>query len=382
MYTIYANDNLIYSPDLVSDGLFITNPSFSKEVNKSGSCQFYIYPENPFYDKIEVLKTIIVVKEDDEEVWRGRVLKAEKNFDKRKSVQCEGVFSYFVDSIIRPFKHTKTMPEQFRYIIEKHNEQIELWKQFEVGTIDVEDLYGSKEWEETSYKQTLDHLNGFLNDYGGYVTFGFNPSSGKNIISYVKNPGAESSQVIEFGENLLDLTETINPTNVFTVIIPVAYDSNGNQIDIKPYNNNKDYIESAEGVAKYGQVVQEYTLTKDYANANDVITDATKYLNDNIKASTTIEVKALDLHLLNPSVRRLNVYDIIKVDSKPHGINEQQMCSKITIDMENPDNSDYVIGTIPTGIEDIIAKDTKKVSSTSSSGGGGSSLPDGDNVQY
>lgn len=359
MYSIYANDSLIYSPDLVSDNLFITSPSYSKEANKSGSCQFYIYPENPFYDKIEVLKTIITVKENGKEVWRGRVLKSEKDFDKRKTIVCEGSLSFFVDSCIRPFEHTKTMPDQFRYIITEHNNQIEEFKQFEVGEITVEDIYGSKKWEEKSYKTALDHINSLVDDYGGYLVVTYDTTNHKNKIDYLANPGKQTNQTIEFGENLLKLADVTNPSNVFTVLIPIGYDSEGNPIDIKPYNNNKDYIESAEGIAQYGKIIKDNTFEKDYTNANDLITDATKFLNDNIKASRTIEVNAVDLHMIDPTINGFDVYDIIPIKSKPHGIDENQMCTKISINMESPEASEYTIGTVPPSIEKLLAEQSK-----------------------
>ena len=376
MYQIYANDNLIYSPDLVSDNLFITSPSYSKEVNKSGSCNFYIYPENPFYDKIEVLKTVIVVKENGNEVWRGRILKAEKDFDKRKAIECEGALSFLVDSIIRPHEHDKTMPEQFRYIINEHNNQVEAFKQFEVGDITVEDIYGSKTWEEKTYKTALDMINAFLDDYGGYLVVSYNPSTSKNVISYLANPSRSSNQTIEFGENLLKLSDTTNPANVFTVLIPIGYDSEGNKIDITPINDGKDYIESAEGIATYGRVVKDNTFDKDYTSAQDLITDAQAFLEKNVKASRTIEINALDLHMLDPNIDRIDIYDLVKVESKPHNINEYQMCSKISINMESPESSEYTIGTVPSGIESLLAGKTTTVVN------GSSSLPNGDNTQY
>jgi phage minor structural protein len=381
MYTIYADGNLVYTPDLVSDNLFITSPTYTKEVNKAGSCQFYIYPDNPYYDHMNVLKTQILVKENNEIVWRGRVLKTERDFDKRKTVYCEGTFSYFVDSTLRPYKHTKTMPDQLRYIVEKHNEMVEDFKKFVVKDITVDDLYGSKEWEETQYNETKSALDELLNDYGGYFVVGF--ENDQNTLSYLKDPSKVSNQTIEFGENLLKLTDVINPDSVFTVLIPVGYDSNGNQIDIKPINNNKDYIESTDGINQFGKVTRIHTFDKDYSSASDLLTDATKFLNDNIKASRSIDINALDLHMIDPTVNRIDIYDMIRIYSKPHNLDEYEMCTKVTIDMENPDNSDYTIGRPPQGIEDALAgKLTIGSSSSGSGGGGGSALPDGDNIQY
>jgi len=374
MYEIYADDILIYSPDLISDKLYITNPTYEKEVNKSGSCRFSIFPENPYYNHLKALKTRIVVKDNGQEVWRGRILNMTTNFDKTKSVSCEGVQSFFVDSIIRPFKHTKTMADQFRYIIDKHNEEVEDFKKFTVGTIDVDDPYGSKEWEKTGYSTAKENIESILSDYGGYFVIGWNGT--QNTISYRKNPAKTTNQAIDFGENLLNLTDTVNPSNVFTVLIPTGHDANDNPIDIKPINDGKDYIESEEGINLYGRVTYQHEFSETISSASDLLQKGTDFLTKNIKASRTISVKAIDLHMLDATVDRIDVFDLLKVRSEPHGVDEYQMCTKIKIDLQSPDNNEYIIGTVPEGIEAVIAG-TSSVSIS-----GGSSLPNGDNVQY
>lgn len=70
----------------------------------------------------------------------------------------------------------------------------------------------------------------------------------------MKKPGKTNSQVIEFGTNLLDITEYITAENVFTVLIPLGErqkDSSGNEtgrLTIESVNSGKDYIESATGI--------------------------------------------------------------------------------------------------------------------------------------
>lgn len=376
MYKVYANDTLIYSPDLVDDEMIIFSPKLTKEMNKSGSFSFYIYSNNPFYKYIKALKTPIVVKDNDQELWRGRVLTIDKNFDNRKKVDCEGVLAFFNDSIVRPFTHTKTMADQFRYIIEKHNEEVEEYKQFVIGTIDVDDPYGSKEWKEEGYTKTKQLIDNLMDDYGGYFVVGWNGT--KNTLNYVKDPGNHSSnQVINFGENLLDLKVSVNPNNVFTVLIPVAYDSNNNKITIESVNEGKDYLESEEGIAEYGKVFYEHTFEENISTPAALKTKGEEFLSKNVKASNTIEIKAVDLHQLDPTISRIDVYDIIKVESEPHGVNEYEMCSKVVIDLESPDSNEYTIGTIPEGITDIISGGIKTTIVPA-----GSSLPNGDNVQY
>ena len=377
MYAVYADNQLLYSPDMVDDGYIITEPVLTKEMNKSGSFEFKIFDSNPHFSTLSPLKTQIRVTDNDEEIWRGRVLNIEKDFDNRRAVYCEGVLSFLVDSIIRPYtKVNRSMADQFRYYISKHNEMVEAYKQFTIKTIDVDDLYGNIDWESTSYEKTNDVIDSLVSNYGGYLVVGY--EDGQNTISYLKNPGRESIQTINFGENLLDVTETIDSSSVFTALIPIGYDANNNKITIESVNQGNDYIVSETGADKFGIIFFQYTFEQVISTPSELLTIAQDFLSKNINIYRTISLKALDLHLIDPSINKFDVYDIIKVESDPHGINEYEMCTMVSIDLENPEDSEYTIGTIPEGITDSINSTQKVVIS----GSGGSSLPNGDNVAY
>ena len=354
MYAVYADNQLLYSPDMVDDGYIITEPMLNKEMNKSGTFEFNIYDSNPYFSILKPLKTIVRVTEDDVEIWRGRILTIEKDFDNKRTVYCEGILSFFVDSIIRPYTRTATMAEQFNYYISQHNSMVESYKQFVVKSITVDDLYGSIEWKSDTYEKTNEAIDNIVSTYGGYLVIGY--ESGHNTISYLKNPGKEALQTINFGENLLDITETDDPSNIFTALIPIGYDANNNKITIESVNDGSDYIVSQSGVDKFGIVFFQYTFEQTISSASELLTIAQNFLAQNITASHTISLKAIDLHNLDPSVQKFDIYDIIKVTSEPHNIDEYEMCTQISIDLENPDNNEYVIGTIPEGLTDMVKK--------------------------
>ncbi|MBO7449047.1 MAG: phage tail protein [Clostridiales bacterium] len=356
MYTMYADGQLLYSPDFVDENLIVLSPYYEKEANENGSCQFDILKDNPYYSKLKELKTLITVKDDDEEVWRGRILNTSNDFDNRKTVYCEGTLSFFVDSIMRPYSyHSKTVVEMLQILISNHNSQVEDWKKFSIGTIDIEDLYGPRDWESEDYVKSKDLLNNILNDYGGYFMIGYNEKDG-NTFSYVNSPGIYSSQSIEFGENLLDVTTEVNPENIFTVLIPISYDSEGNMITVAPVNDGKDYIESAYGIERYGKIYSYYVFEEDISDPNILLEKGRKYLEDCLKSARNITIQAIDIHALHPDIKRVDVYDLIKVHSEPHDIDEYEMCTKVKIDLEDITQSEYVIGTLPMDLADIVSK--------------------------
>lgn len=87
MYQVRCDDKIIY--DLRDKDLKIISPKLSQEVNKTGTFNFTIPPKNPWYNYIKKLKSIITVYQDDEEIFRGRVLNDKLDFYNRKQVECE-----------------------------------------------------------------------------------------------------------------------------------------------------------------------------------------------------------------------------------------------------------------------------------------------------
>ena len=154
MYTIYADGEALYSPHLVNDGYGVISPKLTVELNKSGSLSFILPPSNVMYDSIQKLKTIITVMQDNEEIFRGRVLHDEKDFYNRKNVYCEGELSFLLDSIQRPYTFQGDIPALFRKFINNHNEQVETEKQFTVGNITVTDPNNYINRENSGYSNT------------------------------------------------------------------------------------------------------------------------------------------------------------------------------------------------------------------------------------
>lgn len=380
MYTVYADKQLIHSPLLADEGRIIFDATYEKEINKSGTFQFGIYDTNPFYEYIKPLKTIIVVKENDKIVWFGRALSYEKNFDNLKTVSCEGAMSFFNDILLDPFNHTKNLSEQLNYILTKYNNMADVSKQVTLKEITVTDLYGNREWTSSEYVTVLSLIENILSDYGGYLLFEYDYELSKTYISYIEDPGKKINQKIEFGSNLLDMTLSIDPENIFTVLVPIGYDSNGNRITIETVNQGKNYIISEESVDIYGIVMYCHTFNEDIVSPQDLLNKAIQFLNNNSLQAVTLEINAVDLHLINNNLESIDIYDVVEVHSLPHKINSYEMCTRVSVDIQSPDNSEYIIGPIPKGIVSYATQETK--TSQSSGGGGGSSLPDGDSIQY
>ena len=91
MYKVYCDGFLIYHSKLES--LQIFNPSIELELNKTGSFDFTIYSDHPYYNLVQKLKSTVTVYQDDYPIFSGRVLDDEVGWHNEKHVVCEGDFA-------------------------------------------------------------------------------------------------------------------------------------------------------------------------------------------------------------------------------------------------------------------------------------------------
>lgn len=361
MYTIYADDALLYSPG--DEELSALSPVLETQCNAAGTLTFVLLPEHPLYNALHKLRTRIRVMQDDEIIWRGRVLEAEIDFYHQKTVTCEGELTYLVDSVLHPYKladYDGTAAGLFRLYLTRHNEAVSEAQQFQIGNVDIETLSSV---ENTGYGNTWDEISSNLLDiHGGFLRVRYDGDV--RYLDWTKESGTSCGQVIRFGENLLDLSEYVSASEVVTCLIPYAGQSDS-QITISSVNGGKDYIEDEAGVALYGRIwgVTEFD-TKDAAKLLEM---AKENLQKRLKETITITISAVDLHLLDVDAESFHVGDKVRVISPPHGIDAEYTCTAISLDLVNPDQSEYTFGTPETGMASTTAATSKAVEVVDSS---------------
>lgn len=343
MYSVYVEDDLLYSPDLANDGYTILSPKVNFETNKTGSFTFLLPPQNPAYDNIKKLVSMITIWDNDDEIFRGRVLHDEKDFYNRKKVYCEGELSFLIDSVVRPYEFSGDVATLFNQFISNHNSQVEAAKQFTVGNVTVTDPNNYIVRASAQYPKTWDELNEkFLNLLGGYIRT--RKEGTTRYIDYIKDYGHISNQVIEFGVNMLDISEYISADEVFTCLIPLGkQDDEGNYLTIASVNDGKDYLIDEDAVKLFGYVWKTEKWD-DVTIASNLKTKGDEVLKLGIELAVSLSMKAVDLHLLNVDTDRIAVGDMVRVISIPHKIDRYFLCSKITLDLVNPDKSEYTFG--------------------------------------
>lgn len=378
MFYIYADGKSIYEP--MDDELTIHSPKLTLEMGKAGSLQFVVPPSHRYYSQFNQLRTIVTVELDGVEIFRGRVLSNNRNFNNMRTIYCEGNLAYLVDSVQQGKKFDGTTHELFKKIINRHNERVDSAKQFKIGTINIEDrniiLSGQSDSDKNDaedlettkfdYEQivlnsivddwqtSFDYIESCLIDYcGGYLRT--RRVGSDTYIDLVTDYGNTAIQEIEFGTNLLDLAEEVSAEDVFTVLIPLGDDN----LTISDVNNGSDELVDAAGVELYGRIVKTHVF--DNVNeASTLLENAQRYMASHENMPITITVKAVDMHLVDKSVKEIYVGDRVHVNSLPHNIVDYLTCTKIEYDLDNPANNTYTFGNPKQTMTERYRKDKAK----------------------
>ena len=373
MYTIYADSSLVYAPNLANEedgGYAVIDPVVTSELNAVGSAEFKMPEINPMYDNVSKLKSIIKIYDERIEagvstrrrIFRGRVLDDEADLWNRKNVHAEGELGFFNDSRVRPYTFTGSVSDYFTFLVNQHNSQVESEKQFNVGICTVTDANNYIVRESSDYPKTWQEMKDKLLDLlGGYLIPRYEVEGGVEVeyLDYLAVSGGLSEQDIVFSENLLDIKNFVDATDVYTVLIPLGKaDANtGERLTIKSVNDNNDYIESEIGIALYGRISSVVTWD-DVTQAQNLLTRGQEQLAEGILSAITINIGAFDLHLLSIDTEALEVGKYNRVISVPHKISAPFQCIKTKVNLKDPGRSEYTFGAAMATLTGASARNT------------------------
>lgn len=356
MYKVYCDDNLIYSKNIPT--LQLTEAKLELELNKTGVFSFTIHPNHKYYDSLVKMKSIIRVYQNDELIFKGRILNEELSFYNTKQVTCEGVLAFLLDSVVRPFDFSegtkrKTPKELLEYFITEHNKYVDSYKQFKVGNVNIVSNQRNKNLisrKSDNYQTTWNAIQSNLIDsLGGYIFVRYENDS--TYIDYLKDFETISNQAIIFGRNLLDLTRNIKGENIVTAIIASGGTSD-QQIKLNfgdsekdlgdGFYGVKDYIYNQDAVNKFGRITT-FMNFEDVTNIEELKKKTIDYLTESTKYLSRIEIKAIDLSTINEKYESFRLGRKIIIKSKYHLNDESKdkkyLVDKLSIDLLSPQNS-------------------------------------------
>lgn len=240
--TITKEKLYIYEQLNHDEALMITEPILNLEASKAGSFSFNVPQTNAGYNKIIRGLTRVVVEKDDHIIFMGRILESDNDIWMNTKVAVDGALTYLNDSISEKKIFTnKNVYEITKDILDHHNTKFpnEPWKQFNVITDipnDKKAKFVGRDVNNASsnnissysinYDNSLELLQELVELADGAFTYKYNETSGQwDVYIYDKfSFPVNTSQPIEFGLNLLDLTQSYNNSSICTVVAPFGGD--------------------------------------------------------------------------------------------------------------------------------------------------------------
>lgn len=342
MIEVYADGVTVYDSrlnDYVLRGLEVTTG-----VNKGGTAKLTMSSGHPAYDSFINYRTIVEVYRGAELLFRGRALYPSDDFYGRRTITCEGERCFLRDAFMRPYLYQDTPAAIFADVIGLYNAQVEEPKQFQVGTVTVTDANDYIRLESESAGQIADIIDKLVERCGGYIVFTTN-AEGRRVINWYESLGYQSSQVIEFGENLLDFARSQASTDLATRIIPYGAknEETGERVTIASVNGDLDFIEDTAAVALRG-VIARPVYWDDVTEPANLLRKAQQYLATSKMIITTLELSAVDLSVLDYSIDTFQVGDTVQVRSKPHGVDDSFLLRERTYNLLDPAQDKVVLG--------------------------------------
>lgn len=352
MYRVYVKnmngEYPIYEP--LDDTLRIFEPVLTQEMGSAGSFTFRVYKGHPYYKQLKVLTSEVIVYDDDEGIFYGRMWRPEQDFDNMVAVTCEGELTYLLDSQQRPFTYTGGIDGYIGQLLDVHNSQVDASRQIKKGNIVVSGDGGYKEWTVQDFSDTLTLLRQLPESFGGYLRI--RHEAGVRYLDYLWDYGGINSQVIRFGENLLDLTHYVDATQIITCLIPQGADveykdeageTQSRAVDITSVNGGVDYIENADAVELYGRI-WGYQKWDDVTEPGILLAKSKEYLKEASTLPASMEVSAVDLAAIDSTVQQFQLGFWTDVSSEPHGINEKFLLTRREINLLDPGQGSITLG--------------------------------------
>ncbi len=357
MFTAKIDDRLLFTP--LKDTYRLHQPKITLEANKASEFSFKVYPDHPEYKNILKFNPIIKAYDDDKLIFRGRVIDDVKGWENEKDISCEGEMSFFNDSIVRPYDFKGSVYDYLQFLVKQHNGQVDKRLQFTVRNVTVVDPNDLIVRANSNYPNTLQEINDKLFGLlGGYFYLEHDEDKNITFLDYYDDPPFKVDQGIEQGKNLLDLTETIKGEDIATAIIPLGAkiesedgSDTGERLTISSVNNGVDYLYDEKQVQIFGYLYRT-VIWDDVTTVEALMRNAKRELSKLIKPTYTLELKAFDLSLIDVSLDKFDVLHYVKATSIYHSLAQEFLITKLTIDMENPENGVVTIGQTFSGISD------------------------------
>lgn len=355
IYKIKLDGKVLYYPG--DRQAAVINPELDLQTGYAGELTLKVPPLNPLYGKIHNRKSMVSVYRGNTEIFYGEVRTREKDRFKNQPVKATGALSFLADSILPQQEWHDISPRDLLDAwLQLHNNQVEDRKKIYTGVVTIHDSNDSL-YRITDRENTLEAIRDKLVDrLGGYLRL--RHENDKLYLDWltIQEYGKYCEQPIQFGENLMDYSETMTADDVFTALIPLGAaieqetDENASEferleknVDITSVNDGKDYIYSKEAVENFGWVWRTEKWDDVSVPAN-LLKKATEFLTSKQYESLVISLTAVDLSLFGQDYDSFDIGDRVLCNAIPYGMKKVLPVMEMKIPLQQPDQAQLTLG--------------------------------------
>lgn len=355
MYKIKLDGKILYYPG--DREAAVINPELDLQTGYAGELTLKVPALNPLYNDIHNRKSMISVYRDKTEIFYGEVRTREKDRFKNQPIKATGALSFLADTILPQQEwHDMSPREMLDAWLQLHNNQVEDRKKIYIGVVAIHDSNDSL-YRITDRENTLEAIREKLVDrLGGYLRL--RHEEDKLYLDWIniQEYGKYCEQPIQFGENLLDYSETMTADDVITALIPLGAaieqetDENASEferleknVDITSVNDGKDYIYNKEAVESFGWVWKTEKWD-DVATPANLLKKATEYLTTQQYENLVISLTAVDLSLFGQDYDSFDIGDRVLCNAIPYGMKKVLPVMEMKIPLQQPDQAQLTLG--------------------------------------
>lgn len=369
---------LLYDKQILFDaytGDVIADAQLSMSVNAASYFDFTISLMHSLYNIVSEHAGIVELYFDEAKLFSGEITKISVDLNGNKDITCTGALDYLSYTLVRPYSTIdgeanllapSSVDGYFNWLIEQHNKHcLDSRKHFSVGVnqgnlLDNNNyIYRASSALPTTASEIEDKI---LNSVGGYLYVRYKDDM--NILDLYADTHEANTQIIDFGVNITDFVKTTSTDEQYTAVIATGYTPDPPEDDPQKQMNPINLEGCVDGgtpysptIVKMGDVIYDVNAVarygyKEYHVSNDDITTydgllqyACKVLNKLLSPSLSVSVKAVDLSLyMKDKYEHMQIGQAVRVRSKLHNIDEYLVVNSITLDMNNPENTEYQLG--------------------------------------
>ena len=329
-----------------------------KMVDGIDTFDFSFYQNNKGYGQIQPLKTQIEVvnTKTNDIIFKGRVYMPTDDMASdglhSTSFVCQSEMGYLTDSVSRHVEWRGSPRDLLTSILNWHNSQVEEFKTFRLGVVEVTDPNDFQYLYLSATRNTYDEIQDKIIDrLGGELSIRY--ENGVRYLDVLKRIGRRSTTVIKLGKNLRTLSRTVDATEVITRLTPLgarieseddnATDASEERLTIASVNNGKPYIDRGDLFPYYtikgGSVVWE-----DVNDPKILLAKGKEYMAKTQPVKTQYTLTAYDLHTIGKAPEEFKIGYDYHVMNPVMNLDNYLRCVELQIDIVSPQESSMVIG--------------------------------------